>query len=140
LNPVPWYLDNPASRLPQSVSSVLRRLSSCFPSFVYIDINCLFQSPDSAFCSNLRVRIIRFRCATPHDYCKPVFVYMYAYTHIYTIYAYIHIHTCACVYAHACMCACECIYVCTLQQPARVQGIAVCRSVSQCVAVCCSVI
>ena len=24
LNTVPWYLDNPASRLPQSVSSVLR--------------------------------------------------------------------------------------------------------------------
>jgi hypothetical protein len=66
-NPVPWDLDNPASRLPQSVSSVLRRLSSCFLSFVYIDINCLFQSPDSRFRSNLRVRIIRLRCATPHD-------------------------------------------------------------------------
>ena len=66
-NPVPWDLDNPASRLPQSVSSVLRRLSSCFFSFVYIDINCLFRSPDSGFRSNLRVRIIRFRCATPHD-------------------------------------------------------------------------
>jgi len=67
LNPVPWDLDNPASRLPQRVSSVLRRLSSCFLSFVYIDINCLFQSPGSRFCWNLRVRIIRLRCATPHD-------------------------------------------------------------------------
>jgi len=66
-NPVPWDLDNPASRLPQSVSSVLRRLSSCFLSFVYIDINCLFQSPNSCFRSNLRVRIIRLRCATPYD-------------------------------------------------------------------------
>jgi len=43
LNPVPWDLDNPASRLPQSVSSVLRRLSSCFLSFVYIDFKLPFS-------------------------------------------------------------------------------------------------
>jgi len=52
------------------VSFVLRRLSSCFLSFFYIDINCLFQSPDSRVRSNLRVRIIRLRCATPQDCVK----------------------------------------------------------------------
>jgi len=67
LNPVPWNLDNPASRLSQSVSSVLRHLSSYFVSLVYENKNCIFNLQIPVFARTFSVRIIRLRCATPRD-------------------------------------------------------------------------
>ena len=53
LNPVPWNLDNPASRLSQSVSSVLRHLSSYFVSLVYENKNCIFNLQIPVFARTL---------------------------------------------------------------------------------------
>ena len=77
LNPVPWDLDNPASRLQQSVSSVLQRLSSCFLSFVYIDLTAFFnlqvpvfaqtsESESSAYAA-LRHMILSPRVSLPQN-------------------------------------------------------------------------
>ena len=109
-NPVPWDLDNPASRLPQSVSSVLRRLSSCFLSFVYIDINCLFQSPDSRFRTNRQefVDLRQFVSFARIGGIGGIVGGLFACVRVYTInMCSVHLYASR----HSCICLC-CVYMC----------------------------
>jgi len=88
----------------------LNSLSSCFLSFVYIDINCLFQSPDSRFRTNRQefVDLRQFVSFARIGGIGGIGGGLFACVRVYTInMCSVHLYASR----HSCICLC-CVYMC----------------------------